>query len=146
MKQCPVSFISGNKSMLFYLADNEYVFSTWGCTLEARCMGRNAQIVTVPQGVFNIALPASCSLSSPTYTISALSIHHPRIHLLTLQLPRPHPLNFSALIDPSHLFSPQCHRSRPWEASRRFHLLTSNTPTWSHYRSTRVPAILPETC
>jgi hypothetical protein len=106
MKQCPVTFHSGNLSTLYYLADNEYVISTWGDTLEARCTGKNAQITSIQKGTFHIVLPPSCSLSSPTWTISALSLHHLNFHLVSLQLPRPNALNFSSLIDPSRLSLP----------------------------------------
>ena len=51
MGQFPVTFSPGNSSMLYYLSDNEYVLSTWGTSLEARCTGKNAQTITIPKGV-----------------------------------------------------------------------------------------------
>jgi hypothetical protein len=106
MGRCPVELRSGNTSQLYYLADNEYILSTWGDILEARCTGHNSHTVNIARGVYNIILPADCSLSSPVWTISAISLHHLDIHLVSQQLPRPLAVNLSALIDPSQSLSP----------------------------------------
>ena len=106
MKHCPVVFIPGNKSALYFLSGNEYVLTTWGESFEARCTGKNAQISVIPKGTFHFFLPTSCSLSGPTWTISALSLHLLSVHLSPIHLPRPHALNFSNLIHSTRLAMP----------------------------------------
>jgi hypothetical protein len=99
MGECSVQVKSGTTSQLAYLSDNEYILSTWGDILEARCTGQNARTLKVGKGVHHILLPPSCSLSGPAWTISAVALHHLQIHLISRQLPRPNTLNLSALLD-----------------------------------------------
>jgi hypothetical protein len=106
MGNCKVAVSPGNASHLSYFAANEYILSTWGDVLEARCTGQNARTVSISKGVYHILLPRSCSLSGPAWTISAIALHHLHLHLLSKQLTRPRALNLSALLASSPISLP----------------------------------------
>jgi hypothetical protein len=99
MGSCTLGFSTGNTSKLYYLQDNEYIISTWGETLEARCTGQNAKTLTLTLGVHDLILHPSCSISSRTWSASAIAIHQLNYHLVNLQLPRVNALNLSALLN-----------------------------------------------
>ena len=109
IQQCTVQVHSGNSSRLSYFSENKYILATWGEVLEARCYGHNARSVSLERGLYHIQLPRACSLSSKAWTISAISIKHFSLHITPKLLNRPHPLNFSAILDSSSLALPILH-------------------------------------
>ena len=108
MEHCHLSMVSGNGTKLYQVHDNEYIVTTWGESLTALCTNQNAKIIRLMKGTYDIVLPPSCSLSSSSWTISAIIYHHLDYHLVTKQIPRSNPLNLTALLQP-HLknYSPE---------------------------------------
>ena len=100
MEHCHLSVSSGNATKLYQVHDNKYIVTTWGESLTAMCTNQNVKIIRLTRGTYEIVLPPSCSLSNPSWTISAILYHHLDYHLASKQLPRPYPLNLTSLLQP----------------------------------------------
>ena len=108
MDTCPTRITRGNASQIDYITDNEYIVSSWGEKLETRCTGKNAENLYLPRGVHNLIVSPKCSVTSASWTLSAISLHHLHVALITRELPRAQALNLSSLIHPSYsLYTPE---------------------------------------
>jgi hypothetical protein len=105
---CPTRLTHGNTTQIHYITDNEYVITSWGEKLETCCTGKNADSITLPRGVHDLVLSASCSITSTSWTLSAIALHHLQVTLVTQQLTRTNSLNLSSLLHPSYsAYSPE---------------------------------------
>jgi hypothetical protein len=107
MGTCLTRLSQGNITQIDYITDNEYVITSWGEKLETRCTGKNAATISLARGVHDLVLSPSCSITSSSWTLSAISLHHLHVELIDQQIPRTHSLNLSSLLHPSYIYRPE---------------------------------------
>jgi hypothetical protein len=100
MGKCTVAISQQPQTLLFTVADNEYVISSFGESLTTRCVGRSAIHSWLTKGIHQLYVNHSCSIFGKGWSLTSIIQKSLKLHLITRQIPRPRPLNLSALLAP----------------------------------------------
>ena len=100
MGKCTVAISLQPQTLLFPIADNEYVIASFGESLTTRCIGRSALHSWLGKGIHQIHVNHSCSIFGKGWSLTSIVQKSLKLHLITKQLIRPNPLNLTAMLAP----------------------------------------------
>ena len=98
--KCKIDISTQTQTIIYPLQDNEYVVSSFGESLTTRCLGRSAIQTKIQQGIHQIHVNHSCSISGTGWLLSSILQKSLKVRLISRQLWRPRPMNLSAILSP----------------------------------------------